>query len=112
MPSSQIAGINLLVRKPSFTSGMKFTPLSSILDSLIAVGERLIGPFNIEAVVEPIDLQISDAFLNFLVSGYEVTQKIIADIFTCKCQFFKILCLCEYLNVKLYRSSKIVASHV
>ena len=84
----------------------------SILDSLIAVGERLIGPFNIEAVVEPIDIKISDAIMNFQESGYEVTQNVRADIFTCKCQFFKILCLCEYLNVKFYRSSKIVASHV
>ena len=46
------------------------------LDNLIAVGERLIGPFNIEAVVEPIDIKISDAIMNFQESGYEVTQKV------------------------------------
>jgi hypothetical protein len=40
------------------------------------VGERLIGPFNIEAVVEPIDIKISDAIMNFQESGYEVTQKV------------------------------------
>ena len=48
----------------------------SLTDNLIAVGERLIGPFNIEAVVEPIDIKISDAIMNFQESGYEVTQKV------------------------------------
>ena len=47
-----------------------------ISDNLISVGERLIGPFNIEAVVEPIDIKISDAIMNFQESGYEVTQKV------------------------------------
>ena len=47
-----------------------------LTDNLIAVGERLIGPFNIEAVVEPIDIKISDAIMNFQESGYEVTQKV------------------------------------
>ena len=45
-------------------------------DSLIAVGERLIGPFNIEAVVDPIDIKISDAIMNFQESGIEVTKKV------------------------------------
>ena len=36
----------------------------------------MIGPFNIEAVVEPIDIKISDAIMNFQESGYEVTQKV------------------------------------
>ena len=49
---------------------------SFIAENLIAVGERLIGPFNIEAVVEPIDIKISDAIMNFQESGYEVTQKV------------------------------------
>ena len=49
------------------------------VDSLTAVGERLIGPFNIEAVVEPIDIKISDAIMNFQESGYEVTQKVFQD---------------------------------
>merc|ERR1719259_153958 len=49
------------------------------IDNLISVGERLIGPFNIEAVVEPIDIKISDAIMNFQESGYEVTQKVFED---------------------------------
>ena len=49
------------------------------VDSLTSVGERLIGPFNIEAVVEPIDIKISDAIMNFQESGYEVTQKVFQD---------------------------------
>jgi len=49
------------------------------IDSLIAVGERLIGPFNIEAVVDPIDIKISDAIMNFQESGIEVTKKVFED---------------------------------
>jgi len=49
------------------------------VEQLISVGERLIGPFNIEAVVEPIDIKISDAIMNFQESGYEVTQKVFQD---------------------------------
>ena len=48
----------------------------NISDSLIAVGDRLIGPFNIEAVVDPIDIKISEAIMEFQDSGYEVTQKV------------------------------------
>jgi len=46
------------------------------IDSLISVGERLIGPFNIEAVVHPIAIRISDAIMNFQDSGFEVTEKV------------------------------------
>jgi len=49
------------------------------IDNLISVGERLNGPFNIETVVEPIDIKISDAIMNFQESGYEVTQKVFQD---------------------------------
>ena len=75
---------NLVKLWPMHTEGNisdKNVPLVLILlfyisDSLISVGERLIGPFNIEAVVEPIDIKISDAIMNFQESGYEVTQKV------------------------------------
>ena len=47
-----------------------------IADSLIAVGERLIGPFNIEDAMNPIAFKISDAIMNFQESGIEVTNKV------------------------------------
>ncbi len=34
------------------------------------------GPFDIEAVVDPIGVRISEAIMNFQDSGYEVTSKV------------------------------------
>ena len=39
----------------------------------------MIGIFDIEAVVEPIGVKISDAIMNFQNSGYEVTSKVFED---------------------------------
>ena len=71
-----------------------FTALSSgvtsiLTDNLIAVGERLIGPFNIEAVVEPIDIKISDAIMNFQNSGYDVN--VWNNIFVILLEFYLLL---------------------
>jgi len=40
------------------------------------VTDRLLGPFNIEMVVEPIDIKISEAIMNFQENGLEVSQKV------------------------------------
>jgi hypothetical protein len=40
------------------------------------VTDRLLGPFNIEMVVEPIDLKISEAIMNFQENGPEVSQRV------------------------------------
>jgi glypican 4 len=40
------------------------------------VSDRLLGPFNIELVVDPIDIKISDAIMNFQENGYEISQKV------------------------------------
>ena len=40
------------------------------------VSDRLLGVFNIELVVDPIDIKISDAVMNFQENGYEVSQKV------------------------------------
>ena len=40
------------------------------------VTDRLLGPFNIEMVVEPIDIKISEAIMNFQENGAEVSQKV------------------------------------
>jgi hypothetical protein len=47
-----------------------------MLDALLKVSDRLLGPFNIELVVDPIDIKISDAIMNFQENGYEISQKV------------------------------------
>ncbi|KAK0171828.1 hypothetical protein PV328_005227 [Microctonus aethiopoides] len=40
------------------------------------VGERLIGPFNIEMLVRPINLKISEAIMNFQENSHDVSQRV------------------------------------
>lgn len=40
------------------------------------VSERLIGPFNIEMVVGPIDIKISEAIMIFQENGHAVSQQV------------------------------------
>ena len=54
-------------------------PFFLISDNLGLLADRLIGPFDIEAVVDPIGVKISDAIMNFQNSGYEVTSKVFED---------------------------------
>lgn len=46
------------------------------IDSLDKVAEKLLGPFNIEVVVEPLNVKISEAIMNFQDNGNEVSQKV------------------------------------
>lgn len=59
--------------------------LSLFVDALMKVADRLLGPFNIELVVDPIDIKISDAIMNFQENGYEISQKVYIQFF-CDCQ--------------------------
>ena len=54
-------------------------PLIFFADNLGTLADRLIGPFDIEAVVDPIGVKISDAIMNFQNSGYEVTGKVFEE---------------------------------
>ena len=45
-------------------------------DELMKVADRLEGPFNIEAVVDPIDVKISDAIMNFQENSETVSEKV------------------------------------
>ena len=58
---------------------LKFLSFFLISDNLGLLADRLIGPFDIEAVVDPIGVKISDAIMNFQNSGYEVTSKVFED---------------------------------
>lgn len=46
------------------------------VDALMKVAERLEGPFNIETVVEPIDVKISDAIMNFQDNSEDLSEKV------------------------------------
>ena len=50
-----------------------------LAENLQTLADRLIGPFDIEAVVDPIGVKISDAIMNFQNSGYEVTGQVFND---------------------------------
>lgn len=46
------------------------------IDGLDKVADRLLGPFNVENVVEPLNIKISEAVMNFQESGVDVSKKI------------------------------------
>ena len=46
------------------------------LDALLKVAERLEGPFNIESVIDPIDVKISEAIMNFQENAGAVNTKV------------------------------------
>ncbi|GJQ83582.1 putative cell surface proteoglycan that bears heparan sulfate [Trypoxylus dichotomus] len=45
-------------------------------ESIDKIADRLLGPFNIEAVVEPINIKISEAIMNFQENGEMISEKI------------------------------------
>lgn len=46
------------------------------LGAIDKVGDRLMGPYNVAAVVEPLNIKISEAIMNFQEVGPDVSQKI------------------------------------
>lgn len=49
---------------------------ANYVDSLILLSSRLETSFNIESVVDPIDIKISEAIMNFQENGMQVSQKV------------------------------------
>ena len=43
---------------------------------MVKLAERLEGPFNIESVIEPIDVKISEAIMNFQENSDTVSSKV------------------------------------
>ena len=41
-------------------------------DSIISLSDRLVGPYNAENVILPLDISISEAIMNFQESGFKV----------------------------------------
>lgn len=50
--------------------------LNYCLGAIDKVGDRLMGPYNVYAVVDPLNVKISEAIMNFQEMGAEVSQKI------------------------------------
>ena len=43
---------------------------------MISLADRLTGTFNIESIITPLDIKISDAIMNFQDSGFKITQRV------------------------------------
>ncbi|KAI8514278.1 Glypican-4, partial [Branchiostoma belcheri] len=48
---------------------------NNYIDAMLMVADRLEGPFNIESVVDPIDVKISDAIMNLQENSITVSSK-------------------------------------
>ncbi len=53
-----------------------FPRLSLSVGALTQLADRLSGPFNVETVVLPLDISISDAIMNFQDNGFNVAQDV------------------------------------
>lgn len=46
-------------------------------DAMLLVADRLAGPFNIEAVIEPIDIKISEAIMTMQDNSMQLSAKVL-----------------------------------
>ncbi|CAG05913.1 unnamed protein product [Tetraodon nigroviridis] len=49
-------------------------------DAMLLVAQRLEGPFNIESVMEPIDVKISEAIMNMQDNSAEVSYRVFSSV--------------------------------
>ncbi|ETE67746.1 Glypican-6, partial [Ophiophagus hannah] len=61
----------------------KLAVVQIVRDAMLLVAERLEGPFNIESVMDPIDVKISEAIMNMQENSVHVTGKV--SVFAIKC---------------------------
>eukprot|EP00062_Callorhinchus_milii_P006607 gi/632947359/ref/XP_007889009.1/ PREDICTED: glypican-6-like [Callorhinchus milii] len=52
------------------------TEWNLFIDAMLLVADRLEGPFNIEAVMDPIDVKISEAIMNMQENSMQVSAKV------------------------------------
>lgn len=50
--------------------------LCVVTDAMLLVADRLQGPFNIEAVIEPVDIKISEAIMAMQENSMQVSAKV------------------------------------
>lgn len=51
--------------------------LCVLTDAMLLVADRLEGPFNIEAVIEPVDIKISEAIMTMQDNSMQVSAKVL-----------------------------------
>ncbi|XP_015240629.1 PREDICTED: glypican-6-like isoform X2 [Cyprinodon variegatus] len=55
------------------------TEWNLFIDAMLAVADRLVGPVNIEAVIEPIDIKISEAIMTMQDNSMQVSAKVFQE---------------------------------
>lgn len=66
-----------LLEAPEGTSSLRERLLCVLTDAMLLVAERLEGPFNIESVMDPIDVKISEAIMNMQENSMQVSAKVL-----------------------------------
>uniref|UniRef100_A0A8C5U6S2 Glypican 6 n=1 Tax=Malurus cyaneus samueli TaxID=2593467 RepID=A0A8C5U6S2_9PASS len=56
------------------------TEWNLFIDAMLLVAERLEGPFNIESVMDPIDVKISEAIMNMQENSMQVSAKVLFNV--------------------------------
>ncbi|KAM8877442.1 glypican-6a isoform 1-T1 [Synchiropus picturatus] len=52
------------------------TEWNLFIDAMLLVADRLVGPFHMESVIEPMDVKISDAIMNMQENSMQVSAKV------------------------------------
>lgn len=58
---------------------------NNYIDALLMLATRLETSFNIESVVDPIDIKISEAIMNFQENGPAVSQRVSKQVLIINC---------------------------
>lgn len=66
---------------PPLYNSWTFCP-TVLTDAMLLVALRLEGPFNIESVMEPIDVKISEAIMNMQDNSAEVSYRVCSSTCT------------------------------
>lgn len=72
-----LSGALGLPEAPEGTSSLREWLLCVLTDAMLLVAERLEGPFNIESVMDPIDVKISEAIMNMQENSMQVSAKVL-----------------------------------
>ena len=74
------AGNADLSEAPKGTTSLREWLLCVLTDAMLLVAERLEGPFNIESVMDPIDVKISEAIMNMQENSMQVSAKVLCEL--------------------------------
>lgn len=77
--STPTAGRAGLPEDPKVIPSLREWLLCVLTDAMLLVAERLEGPFNIESVMDPIDVKISEAIMNMQENSMQVSAKVLCQ---------------------------------